>query len=132
MCVRLSAFLSLPEPVAPSAAGSVEAVRSQGGLLSSASSGPAWPGGLPRLHQNPAGHTLRSGPPVKGDFSYILTIDYTRQPITAIQDQSENKMMQSGALAVGAHTSKTQDPVSGRYSKNRAPCLREAASSRPS
>lgn len=79
MCVRLSAFLSLPEPVAPSAAGSVEAGRSQGGPLSSASSGPAWPGGLPLLHQNLAGHTLRSGPPVKGDFSYILTIYYTSQ-----------------------------------------------------
>lgn len=76
MCVRLSAFLSLPEPVAPSAAGSVEAVGSQEEPLSSASSGPAWPGGLPLLHQNPAGHTLRSGPPVE-EISVTFSIYYT-------------------------------------------------------
>lgn len=76
MCVRLSAFLSLPEPVAPSAAGSVEAVGSQEEPLSSASSGPAWPVGLPLLHQNPAGHTLRSGPPVE-EISVTFSISYT-------------------------------------------------------
>lgn len=65
MCVRPSVFLSLPEPVAPSAAGSVEAVGSQVEHQSSASSGQALPGGLPLLHQIPGVRTLRSGPPIE-------------------------------------------------------------------
>ncbi len=65
MCVRPSVSISLPEPVAPSAAELVEVVGSQVEHLSSASSGQALPGGLPLLHQIPGVRTLRSGPPVE-------------------------------------------------------------------
>lgn len=64
-------LLSLPEPVAPPAAGSVEAQEEP---MSSASSGRAWLEEFPPLHQIPASHTLRSGPPVEEISGYIQTI----------------------------------------------------------